>query len=123
MNILRLISFIKVQYIILYSFHRLLLCNCIHKSMLYYTFIWLHQDFSLYLHKSLLCHTMELKDVMKQRREILSLTQQDLAEMAQVGLATIKDIERGKGNPALNTVKKILEVLGIEIDYKVRQTI
>ncbi len=91
--------------------------------MLYCTFIWLHQDFLLYLHKSLLCHTMELKDVMKQRREILSLTQQDLAEMAQVGVATIKDIERGKGNPALNTVKKILEVLGIEIDYKVRQTI
>ena len=29
---------------------------------------------------------------MKQRREILSLTQQDLAEMAQVGVATIKDI-------------------------------
>ena len=86
-------------------------------------FIWLRQDFLLYLRKSLLCHTMELKDIMKQRREILSLTQQDLAEMAQVGLATIKDIERGKGNPALSTVKKILEVLGIEIDYKVRQTI
>ena len=91
--------------------------------MLYYTFIWLCQDFLLYLRESLLCHTMELKDIMKQRREMLSLTQQDLAEMAQVGLATIKDIERGKGNPALNTVKKILEVLGIEIDYKVRQTI
>ncbi len=41
--------------------------------------------------------------------------------MAQVGLATIKDIERGKGNPALTTVKKILEVLGIEMDYRVRQ--
>ena len=122
MNILRLISFIKVQHI-LYSFQRLLLCNYIHKSMFYYTSIWLRQNFLLYLHKSLLCHTMELKDIMKQRREILSLTQQDLAEMAQVGVATIKDIERGKGNPALNTVKKILEVLGIEIDYKVRQTI
>ena len=123
MNTLRLISFIKVQHIILYSFQRLLLCNCINESMLYHTHIWLRQDFLLYLHKSLLCHTMELKDIMKQRREILSLTQQDLAEMAQVGVATIKDIERGKGNPALNTVKKILEVLGIEIDYKVRQTI
>ena len=31
--------------------------------------------------------------------------------------------EATSGNPALNTVKKILEVLGIEIDYKVRQTI
>ncbi len=75
------------------------------------------------MRKSLLCQTMELKDIMKERREILSLTQQDLAEMAQVGLATIKDIERGKGNPALNTVKKILDVLGIEIEYRIRQTV
>ena len=66
---------------------------------------------------------MELKEIMKQRREFLSLTQQDLAEMAEVGVATIKDIERGKGNPSLNTIMKILEVLGIEIEYKVRQTI
>lgn len=80
-------------------------------------------DFLINFAKSLLCHTMELKDIMKQRREMLSLTQQDLAEMAQVGLATIKDIERGKGNPALTTVKKILEVLGIEIDYRVKQII
>ncbi len=75
------------------------------------------------MQKSLLCQTMELKDIMKERRETLSLTQQDLAEMSQVGLATIKDIERGKGNPALNTVKKILDVLGMEIKYSIRQTI
>ncbi len=66
---------------------------------------------------------MELKDIIKQRRETLSLTQQDLAEMSQVGLATIKDIERGKGNPALNTVKKILDVIGIEIEYRIKHTI
>lgn len=77
----------------------------------------------LSLHKSLLYHTMELKEIMKQRREILSLTQQDLAEMAQVGLATVKDIERGKGNPALDTVSKILDVLGVEINYSVKKVI
>ena len=93
------------------------------ESMIYYTFVWLFQKFSLSLRKSLLCQTMELMDIMKQRREILSLTQQDLAEMSQVGLATIKDIERGKGNPALSTVKKILDVLGIEIEYSIRQTV
>lgn len=71
----------------------------------------------------MLYRTMELKDIMKRRREMLSLTQQDLAEMSQVGLATIKDIERGKGNPALNTVMKILEVLGVEIEYRIRQTV
>lgn len=77
----------------------------------------------IFAKKSLLCQTMELMDIMKQRRETLSLTQQDLAEMSQVGLATIKDIERGKGNPALSTVKKILDVLGIEIEYSIRQTV
>ena len=66
---------------------------------------------------------MELKDIMKQRSETLALTQQDLAEMSQVGLATIKDIERGKGNPALGTVKKILEVLGLEIEYRIKETV
>ena len=66
---------------------------------------------------------MELKEIMKQHREFLSLTQQDLADMAEIGVDTIKDIERGKGNQALKTLKKILEVLGIEIEYKVRQTI
>ncbi|MCH5347275.1 MAG: helix-turn-helix transcriptional regulator [Muribaculaceae bacterium] len=66
---------------------------------------------------------MKLKEVMKQRREYLSITQQDLAEMAQVGLATVKDIERGKGNPSLNTILKILEVLGMEIEYHVRKTV
>lgn len=63
---------------------------------------------------------MELRDVMKHRREFLSLTQLDLAEMAEVGLSTVKDIERGKGNPALNTINKILDVLGIEIEYRIR---
>ena len=75
------------------------------------------------MRKSILYNTMELKEAMKQRREALSLTQQDLAEMSQVGLATIKDIERGQGNPALSTVMKILEVLGLEIDYRIRWTV
>lgn len=66
---------------------------------------------------------MELRDVMKERRKVLSLTQQDLAEMAQIGVATVKDIERGRGNPSLSTINKILEVLGLEIDYHVRKTV
>lgn len=93
------------------------------ESIIYYTFVWQPQKLSLLLQKSLLCQTMKLMDIMKQRRETLALTQQDLAEMSQVGLATIKDIERGKGNPALSTVKKILDVLGIEIEYRIRQTV
>jgi transcriptional regulator with XRE-family HTH domain len=43
--------------------------------------------------------------------------------MAEISLATVKDIERGKGNPSLSTINKILEVLGMEIIYRVRQTV
>ena len=66
---------------------------------------------------------MSLAEVIKSRRKTLDISQQDLAEMAGIGLATIKDIERGKGNPSMGTVSKIMAVLGMEIEYKVRQTI
>ena len=66
---------------------------------------------------------MYLKEVMKSRRKTLSISQLDLAEMAEVSLATVKDIERGKGNPSLATVNKIIEVLGMEIIFQVRQTV
>ena len=66
---------------------------------------------------------MSLSEVIKNRRKTLAISQQDLAEMAGIGLATIKDIERGKGNPSMATVSKIMEVLGMEIDFKVRQTV
>ncbi len=59
----------------------------------------------------------------KFRRKTLAISQRDLAEMAGVGLATIKDIERGKGNPSLSTISRILDVLGMEILFKVRQTV
>lgn len=66
---------------------------------------------------------MNLLDTIKERRKTLSLSQNDLAEMAQLSLATIKDIERGEGNPSIATVSKIMDVLGMEIIYKVRNTI
>ena len=66
---------------------------------------------------------MSLAEVIKSRRKTLAISQQDLAEMAGVGLATIKDIERGKGNPSMGTVSRIMEVLGMEISFKVRETV
>ena len=66
---------------------------------------------------------MSLSEVIKNRRKTLAISQQDLAEMAGIGLATIKDIERGKGNPSMATVSKIMDVLGMEIEFMVRQTV
>ena len=53
------------------------------------------------------------------RRKTLGISQNDLAEMSGVSLATIKNIERGVGNPSFETVEKILSVLGMEIFFKV----
>lgn len=61
--------------------------------------------------------------MLKSRRKTLAISQLDLAEMAGVGLATIKDIERKKGNPSMATVLRILEVLGMEIIFQVRKTV
>ena len=66
---------------------------------------------------------MDIKEVMKSQRKKLGISQQDLAEMAEVGIATVKQIEAGKGNPSLSTIEKIMEVLGMEIKYEIRQTI
>ena len=66
---------------------------------------------------------MSLEEVMKERRTKLNISQLDLAEMAGVSLATVKDIERGKGNPSLATIQKIMEVLGMEMLFRIRQTV
>lgn len=66
---------------------------------------------------------MELDEVIKTRRKKLGISQLDLAEMAEISLATVKDIERGKGNPSIGTVKKIINVLGLEMIFEVRKTV
>lgn len=66
---------------------------------------------------------MVLSEIIKTRRVKLKLSQVDLAEMSGVSLATVKDIERGKANPSLRTVDKLLNVLGLEISYHLRQIV
>lgn len=66
---------------------------------------------------------MILSDTIKERRAKLKISQADLAEMARVSLATVKDIERGKGNPSLQTTEKLLDMLGLEIVYRIRKTV
>ncbi len=51
---------------------------------------------------------------------MLGLTQQDLADYTGLSLRIIKSIEAGKGNPSIATLGKIAEVLGLEIEMKVK---
>ena len=63
---------------------------------------------------------MSIGNTIKQRRAVLNITQEDLSDMSGVGLRTIIKIETGKGNPSLEVLGKIAEVLGMEITLQIK---
>ena len=67
--------------------------------------------------------SMKIQEVMILQRKALGITQQDLADMSEIAISTIKKIESGKGNPSLSTVEKIMDILGMEVKYEIRQTV
>ncbi len=62
-----------------------------------------------------------LGQVIKERRSMLHLTQEDLAAMAGVGQRTLKSLEVGRGNPTVATLQKIADVLGMEVRLGVKK--
>jgi len=66
-------------------------------------------------------HQEELIQAIKERRETLKISQETLAELSGVGLRTLKQFESGKGNPTLNTLKKLADVLGMELKLEVKK--
>jgi len=67
-------------------------------------------------------HSEKLIQTIKERREMMRVTQETLAELAGVGLRTLKQLESGKGNPTLETLQKLADVLGMEISLQIRNT-
>ncbi|MBR4887405.1 MAG: helix-turn-helix transcriptional regulator [Muribaculaceae bacterium] len=65
---------------------------------------------------------MKCGNLIKQRRAVLGLTQQDLSDYTGLSLRIIKSIEADKGNPSMSTLEKIADVLGLEIVIKVKGT-
>jgi len=66
---------------------------------------------------------MDIGTVIKGRRTLLGISQQDLSDYSGVGISTVKDLERGVGNPSLQTLQKILDVVGMEMVLQVKQTV
>ena len=66
---------------------------------------------------------LDIGKVIKERRALLGISQQDLSDYSGVGISTVKDLERGVGNPSIDTLKKILDVVGLEIILQVKQTV
>ncbi|MEO6522480.1 MAG: helix-turn-helix domain-containing protein [Mucilaginibacter sp.] len=68
-------------------------------------------------------HFKDIIQIIKDRRESLQVTQETLAQLSGVGLRTLKQLERGKGNPTLITLQKIGDALGLEVSMKIKNRI
>ena len=73
------------------------------------------------MEKSIKMHQANLIQRLKDRREQLGVTQEQLAELAVVALRTVKALDSGKGNPTINTLIKLADVLGMELKLEVRK--
>lgn len=62
-----------------------------------------------------------LGEIIRNRRRMLSITQPHLAELAKVSTNTLYKLERGQGNPSLDVLNKLAEVLGMELTLEVKK--
>jgi predicted transcriptional regulator len=59
--------------------------------------------------------------IIKERRQDLSLSQQDLSEMSQVALRTINALESGRASINLKKLSAIVDVLGLELNLDLKK--
>ena len=64
----------------------------------------------------------QIGQTIKNRRKELRITQPHLAELAQVSVNTLYKIERAQGNPSLEVLSKLAEVLGMELRLEIKKS-
>ncbi|MBD5163223.1 MAG: helix-turn-helix transcriptional regulator [Bacteroidales bacterium] len=57
----------------------------------------------------------EIGNTIRTRRKSLKVDQRTFSLLAEVGLNTLVAVERGEGNPTLDTLLTILDTLGLQI--------
>ena len=65
---------------------------------------------------------MRYGNLIKERRAVLRLTQQDLSDYTGLSTRIIKSVVAEDGNPSLSTLEKIADVLGLEIIMRIRRS-
>ena len=80
-------------------------------------------EFALHLHPKRQYFARMDYSIIKERRALLGLTQQDLADYTGLSLRIIKTIEAGKGNPSVATLSKIAATLGLELALKIKEVV
>jgi transcriptional regulator with XRE-family HTH domain len=81
----------------------------------------------LHLQKSIINDTKskmtneEIIKIIKERKDVLGINQEYLAELSELGIATLKRFESGKGNITVNNLQKIADILGLEIKLELKK--
>ena len=63
----------------------------------------------------------QIGKIIRTRRKELKITQPYLAELAEVSVNTLYKLERGQGNPSLEVLGKLSDVLGMELKLEVKK--
>ena len=64
-----------------------------------------------------------ISDAIIKRRKMLSVSQKELADLAGVSLHSIINLESGRGNPTLQLLLTVVEVLGMEVQLTVKDVL
>jgi transcriptional regulator with XRE-family HTH domain len=62
----------------------------------------------------------EIGQIICKRREVLKITQDRLSAISSVSLRTIREVEQGTGNPSLETLNKLFDILGLELIVRIK---
>ncbi|MDO4163202.1 MAG: helix-turn-helix domain-containing protein [Bacteroides sp.] len=66
-------------------------------------------------------NTKEIGTAIKGRRQSLKINQLELSELAGIGINTLVAIERGQGNPKLETLLAVADTLGLQVEIKLKE--
>ncbi len=62
-------------------------------------------------------------EMIANRRKILKIEQSDVEDYTGISIGTISKLENGKGNITLESLLKILDVLGLELSIDIKQIV
>ena len=66
---------------------------------------------------------MQIAFMVKRLRAYASLSQRDLSNLTGISQADISKIERGLGNPSINTIARIMNATGTSLDFDYNRVI
>ncbi len=73
------------------------------------------------LKKDIVAGILTPQQATKRIRKLMGMTQEEFAAFIKISLRTLKDFERGVGNPTLTTMQKIAGVFSLDVKFSLME--